>query len=303
MDIKPDNKLSGVLYGAAAFTAWGFLPLYWKLLDKVPAIEIIAHRVIWSFVFVGLILMFTKSWRKFTLVLKNKKNLVFILMCSVLITINWFTYIWAVNSDHIIESSIGYYINPLIAVLLGMTVLKEKLNIYQYVSLGLAFVGVVMITIQYGKIPWIALTLAISFGLYGLFKKLIVVESIVGLALETAIITPFALVFITYKQLNGSGALGNGAILTSLLLAGAGVVTAIPLLWFARSTKRVKLSTIGFLQYISPTINLILGVFVFNETFTSADLISFGFIWSALLIYSVSQTELVKYQLPIFRKV
>jgi chloramphenicol-sensitive protein RarD len=294
MSNKINNKTIGVIYALLAFALWGVLPLYWKLLKEVSAEEILANRILWSFVFVGVLMSLFKQWDKFILILKSKKNLKLIFLCSIMITINWFTYIWAVNNDHIVDTSLGYYINPLFAVFLGVTVLKEKINKIQAVSLLLAAVGVILITIQHGKIPWIALTLAISFGLYGLFKKMLTVDSMTGLTLETTILMPVALVYVLFKQFTGAGALGTGSILTTVMLIGAGIVTATPLLCFAKAAKRVELSTIGFLQYISPTIGLVLGILVFKENFTSNHLVSFGFIWLALITYSFSNTNFKK---------
>jgi len=290
----PNNKNIGVLYALLAFVLWGGLPLYWKVLKTVSAEEILSNRIIWSFVFVSILMTMFKQWDKFILILKSKRNLKLIFLCSIMITVNWFTYIWAVNNNHIVYTSLGYYINPLFSVFLGVSVLKEKINKMQAISLLLAAIGVILVTIQYGKIPWIALTLAISFGLYGLFKKMLTVDSMTGLTLETAILMPVALAFVLFKQITGIGALGTDSILTTVLLIGAGIVTATPLLFFAKAAKRVELSTIGFLQYISPTIGLILGITVYKENFTSVHIISFGFIWLALIIYSFSNTSFKK---------
>ena len=294
LEIKRSNKTIGTIYAALAFILWGVLPIYWKVLKDVSSEEILANRILWSFVFVSLLMVFLKQWDKLLLVFKNKKNVKLAILCACMITINWFTYIWAVNNDHILDSSLGYYINPLFTVFLGVAVLKEKINKAQIFSLLLASAGVIIIAVQYGKIPWISLTLAISFGLYGLFKKMLTVDSVTGLALETTILAPFALAFILFKHVSGNGAFGAGSIVTTLLLIGAGIVTATPLLWFAKAAKRVELSTIGFLQYISPTIGLILGIFIYKESFTTMNFISFGFIWAALIIYSFSHSSFKK---------
>ncbi|KKM10687.1 transporter [Clostridiales bacterium PH28_bin88] len=286
--MKFDSKFIGLCYGTLAFTAWGFLPLYWKLLATIPAEEILAHRILWSFVFVSGILFYSGNWNNLKQVLKNRNNLLTIFLCSVFISINWFTYIWAINSRHVVEASMGYYINPLFVVFLGITVLKEKITFWQTIALIIAATGVVIITVQYGKVPWIALVLATSFGIYGLLKKVLKVDSVLGLALETAFITPAALAFILLKQMSGTGAIGVVSLSTTTLLMGSGVATATPLLWFARGAQRIELSSIGFLQYISPTISLLLGVFVFKEAFTRVHLFSFGFIWAALMVYSWS---------------
>lgn len=287
------NSISGVFYGAIAYVVWGFLPIYWKLLKDIPADEILAHRIFWSFLFVGGILLLKNGVGALKETLRDGKNVRNVLLCAFFITINWGLYIWAVNSGNILQSSMGYYINPLMVVLLGMTVLKEKLNKLQYVSIGFAAVGVAIITIQFGRIPWVSLLLAATFALYGLFKKLLNAESLVGLALETTAIMPLALSYILYKLFSGQSALYSVSLPTIVILLFSGVATATPLLWYAMGAARVKLSTMGFLQYISPTISLVIGVFVYGEKFTSTHLLSFGFIWIGLIIYSFSNFEVI----------
>lgn len=289
-DLK--KRRSGILYGISAYIAWGFLPLYWKLLKQVPADQIISHRIVWSFIFVTVMMIYYKNLGSLKEAIKDKKKLLLVSFCSVLITINWFTYIWAVNSGHIVDASMGYYINPLMSVLLGIFVLKERLNAMQYGAIALAAAGVLVIALEYGKFPWIALTLAVSFALYGLFKKMLHVESMTGLGLETAILTPFALFYMLYCQGKGIGAFGSLSLPLTLLLLCAGIVTATPLLWFAKAARSVELTTIGFLQYISPTISLGLGVFVYGEPFTGERLVSFGLIWVALMLYTLSHAGL-----------
>ncbi|HYE82952.1 MAG TPA: EamA family transporter RarD [Clostridia bacterium] len=293
-DSKNKNSIIGVFYGAIGFTAWGFLPIYWKLLDEIPADEILAHRIFWSFLFVGGILLFKNGIGTLKETLKEGKNVRNVLLCAFFITINWGTYIWAVNSGNIVQSSMGYYINPLMMVILGMTVLKERLNVLQYVSIGFAAIGVAVIAIQFGSVPWVALLLASSFALYGLFKKLLKAESLVGLALETTVLVPLAFGYILYKLISGQSALYSVSLSTLILLTFSGIATATPLLWYAMGSARVKLSTIGFLQYISPTISLFLGIFVYGEKFTRTHLLSFSFIWIALVIYSFSNMEALK---------
>ena len=290
-DEKRSPSTVGFLYGVAAYTLWGFLPLYWKMLDRIPAMEILAHRISWSFVFVMGILVFQGKLGEYRLVFQNRSNLVRILWATSLITVNWGLYIWSITSGHVVEASMGYYMNPLIVVLLGVIVLKEKLNRWQVVSLVLAALGVAIITIQHGRMPWIALILAVSFALYGLMKKMIPVGSTTGLAVETTLLMPLTLTYIFLKQINGIGALGKLSLGTTLILIGSGVATALPLLWFAKGARRVPLSTMGFLQYIAPSISLMLGIFVFKEQFTTVHLLSFGSIWSGLLIYSISQVR------------
>lgn len=287
------NSLVGVFYGAIAFIAWGFLPIYWKLLKEIPADEILAHRIFWSFIFIGGIVLFKNGIGVLKETIKDRKNVGYVLLCAFFITINWGMYIWAVNSGNILQSSMGYYINPLMVVLLGMTVLKEKLNWLQYVSIAFAAIGVAIMTIQFGSIPWVALLLASTFALYGLFKKLVKAESLVSLALETTVLMPLALGYILFKLFSGQSALYSVSLSTLVILIFSGVATATPLLWFGMGSNRVRLSTMGFLQYISPTISLIIGIFIYGEKFTSTHLLSFGFIWAGLIIYSFSNIEAI----------
>ncbi|MDW7673403.1 MAG: EamA family transporter RarD [Bacillota bacterium] len=284
----------GLAYGVLAFSAWGVLPLYWKLLEQIPAGQILAHRIVWSFFFVAAILAMGKKWLIFKEVLTSPKKVALIALCSVIISVNWFTYIYAVNTHQVVEASLGYYINPLVSVIFGLAFLKEKLSQAQWVAVLMAAIGVVVMTVQYGKIPLIAMTLAISFAIYGLLKKLIKVDSVASLALETAVLVPIALLYLGYKQIAGVGAIGviPGSIL--LLLIASGVATAAPLLWFAKGAQRIELSTIGFLQYLAPTISLGIGIFIFNEPFSKTHLISFGFIWIAIIVYTLSKTGIFK---------
>lgn len=296
------NSFIGVCYAIAAFTAWGFLPLYWKALEQVPAMEILAHRILWSFVFVLTAVLMYNRWKNFKEILLNKSNRLTILLSTLLISANWFIYIWAVNNEHVVDASLGYYINPLLTIFLAMVILKERLNFWQLISLVLALIGVLIITLKYAQIPWIALSLALTFAMYSLVKKLSNFDSVNGLALETITVVPISLIFIIFKQVDGTAAFGISSIYTTLLLIGAGVVTALPLLWFAQGARRVSLSTIGFIQYIAPSITLFLGVFLFKEPFTTLHVLSFGFIWCALTLYSLSQTRFMQHRQPKYFK-
>lgn len=289
-----NEKTAGVLYAVTAYILWGILPVYWKLINSVSSIEILSNRIVWAFVFTILIILVTKQWNELKFIAKDKEQMFYILIASILIAINWGLYIWAVNSDKIVDASLGYYINPLLAVALGVVIFKEKLSYWTGAALTIASIGVIIKTVQYGKIPWISLGLAISFGLYGAIKKSVKANSIVGLTLETAMLTPIAAAYIVSRQVSGVSAFSTEGTLAILLLIGAGVVTAIPLLLFASSAKRLPLSLIGFTQYISPTISLIIGIFVYNEGFTTVDMIAFCFIWAALIVYSFSQMNLAK---------
>ena len=297
---KNDREL-GIFYSAMASTIWGLLPLYWKLLKQIPAGELLAHRIIWSFVLLMIILSFTKKLSIITKQFSHGKSIVLILSCSILMSINWLTYIWAVNSNHVIEASIGYYITPIVAVILGVVILKEKINKYQKIALLFAIVGIVILVAAYGKIPWISLILAASFGLYGLFKKMANVQPIIGIALETAFMFPISLIYILFKQTNSSVYYGTIGLLNALLLFNSGIATVIPLLLFAQGTKRVDLAISGFIQYISPTISIMLGIFLFKEKFTGTDAISLACILSALIIFSLSNL-LMKYEIYISDK-
>ncbi|WP_409270923.1 EamA family transporter RarD [Neobacillus sp. SCS-31] len=287
---------TGVYQAGFSYLLWGLLPIYWKLLGNVGAIEILANRVFWSFIFMLFVLRVTKKLSPFLDILKSfkseRKQLYALAIASILISINWFVYIWAVNSGQMIEASLGYYINPLVSVVLGLVVLKERLNGAQYASFALALIGVAIISVSYGRIPWIALALAFSFGLYGLAKKLIKVDSAVGLTLETMVATPIAAAYLLFILEDGTSAFLHFGIGTHLLLACTGAATALPLLLFAGGVQKIPLSMLGFLQYIAPTISLMLGIFVYGENFNGLQLLSFIFIWSALTLYSLSRTKL-----------
>lgn len=304
LEEKDQRKIyiRGIAYTVAAFTAWGILPLYWKALKQVPAGEILAHRIFWSFIFAAAALFIYGRRNEFISMLSIRSNRVYALLCAGLISANWFTYIWAVNAGHVVEASLGYYINPLFSVFLGVVVLKEKLNFWQVCSILLAAAGVAVITATYGRIPWIALILTLTFGIYGLVKKLAGIESLMGLTLETVVIAPAALGYIVFKQAAGTGNLGYSLSLAALLVF-SGIVTGLPLLWFAKGAQIVPLSTVGLTQYLAPTITLFLGVFIFREPFTSVEAISFGLIWVALLIYSLSGMRwMYRLQPRLFKK-
>jgi chloramphenicol-sensitive protein RarD len=285
-----ENAL-GILYIVGAYIIWGVLPIYWKFLNEVPALEILAHRVIWSFIFVLIIVAFRK--RKllknfFQVQMSQKKTWFGLLLASLFISINWLTYIIAVNTNHIVEASLGYYINPLVTVILGVLVLREKINKWQVVSFILAGIGVIYMTISIGKLPWIALALALSFGFYGLSKKLIMVDSILGLLLETLFILPVALLFLAYLGINGQHSFLTVNLKIDLFLLGTGIATAIPLLWFGIGAQKIPLYMLGFLQYIAPTISLILGVLLYGEPFTKDHVITFACIWAAVAVFTIS---------------
>ncbi len=289
MNVK--HEQTGILLTAGAYLLWGFLPIYWKSVNHISAGEILAHRIIWSFVFMLLLVALLRKWpsvmEECKAILTNKKQLIAIIFASIMITLNWLIFIWAVNSDHVLQASLGYYINPLISILLGILVLKESLTKRQLVSFILAGAGVLFLTVSYGVFPWVSLLLAMSFGLYGLFKKRLDVGAFASLTIETMFITPLAIIYLLIIPENVFHSNTIFAPVT-LLLIGAGIVTAVPLLLFAGGARRIPLAMIGFLQYIAPTIMLILGVFVYNETFTTSHLIAFALIWVALINYMLS---------------
>ncbi|OIU70850.1 EamA family transporter RarD [Rossellomorea aquimaris] len=292
------NEQTGMIYTAFSYFLWGILPIYWKWLNHVSADEILANRIFWSFWFMLLFLFFTKRWKAFTSYIKTsltkKKQLLALLLASLLISANWFIYIWAVNTDQMVEASLGYYINPLVSVLLGVFILKESLSKAQVVSFILAAAGVLILTFSYGDFPWIAMGLAFSFGLYGLAKKMIKVDSAIGLTLEMMTIAPLSLIYMGYLYSEGTPSLFTISWGTDLLLMGAGAATAIPLLFFSKGAQQIPLYMVGFLQYIAPTITLILGVMVYGETFSFTHLISFMFIWVALAVFTGSRIRFAR---------
>lgn len=289
---KLNAQKAGVAVAVLAYTVWGILPLYWKLLDDALASEVLAHRIIWSFVTVLILIGIKTNWgvirQSWHHLASNRKQLLAMLGASALISGNWLTYIWAVNNDKVIETSLGYYINPLFSVLLGVIVLKERLSFFQKVAFILAGGGVLLSTLHYGALPWVSLVLATTFAFYGLAKKVLNLDTLSGLFFETLFALPVALSFAIGVSLMGKGGFGIQNPTLSLLMAGTGVVTALPLLWFAYAAKRIPLSTLGFIQYIAPSINLFLGIFIFKEPFTWWNFSSFLLIWIALALYSLS---------------
>ena len=281
------KSISGVICGASAFLIWGISPLYWKLLMSVPALQIAAHRVVWSFVFIIPIVALGKRKSEFFSALTDQRAMALLVLTSLLVGCNWLTYIWAINSGYLLQASLGYYINPLVNVLLGTVFLKERLRIYQSVAVILAAAGVLYLTVVYGQFPWISLLLAFTFGFYGLIRKVIQVGSLAGLGMETLLLTLPALGYLIFTDMQGSGAFLNLQVGIDLLLIGTAFITAIPLVLFAMSARRVQLTTLGFLQYIGPSGMFLMAVFLFKEPFRSEQLISFILIWTALVVYSI----------------
>ena len=277
----------GILYGIGAYVLWGFFPIYWKWLQDVPALQVIGHRIGWSFILLLVYIIARGQWQEFRASAMNWRTIGIYSIASVLLSFNWLIYVWGVNAGFIVETSLGYFINPLLSVLLGVVFLRERLRPMQWIPVGLATIGVIYLTFAYGRLPWIALSLAFTFGFYGFVKKLSPLGSLHGLTLETGIVFPVALIYIAILGFNGSGAfLAEGANI-DLLLIGAGVVTTIPLLMFASAAKQIPLTIVGLLQYIAPTIQFLIGVFIYKEAFDFSRLIGFSIVWVALIIFAV----------------
>lgn len=276
----------GIIYAAIAYILWGAFPAYFKLIQAVPAMQIVGHRIIWSFFFL-LAVVIARHELPALKAAATPRILALYLVAGILLSINWLTYVGAVNAGFVVEASLGYFINPLVSVLLGTLFLKEKLRPWQWVPIGLATAGVIYLTLSLGSLPWISLVLAVTFGLYGLMKKLTPLGSLHGLTLETVTIFIPALGYLLFTEASGVGAFGHASLLTSLLLALTGVVTAIPLLLFSSGAQRVPLSTMGLLQYISPTLQFLFGIFMFGEPFSHDRLIGFSIIWAALIFFTV----------------
>lgn len=288
-----ENYKQGIFFGLAAYVLWGILPVYWKALELVSPFEILSSRFMWSCVFVLLLIIFQKKWPLFTKEVKhvfsNVKTGAAMIAAGITISFNWGTFIWAVNNGHIVETSMGYYINPLVSILFAVVFLRERLDKMQLAAITCAFIGVASMVYSFGKIPWVSLTLAFTFALYGLLKKILPVSALTSIMLETLLITPLALVYEYSLWQQGVSFYASGNLQVIMMLTGAGVVTAIPLLFFTAGARLLPLKIIGFLQYISPTLTLLIGVFVYNEAFTASHLLAFGWIWTALLLFIVSQ--------------
>ena len=280
----------GLISTLACYILWGLLPLYWHVLEHLNPVFILANRIIWSAVFTVSILLVTGKLGEVKAVFRDKTKMRFMIPAAIAITINWGVYIWAVNSGHILDSSIGYYMNPLVVFAIGMVLFHEKSSVIDWISLGLATVGVLIATIAYGAFPWIAVVLALSFGLYGTLKKLGGVSGITSIAVETIILAPFALLFLAFSPASHAS-IAQLTPLTATLLFLTGIVTATPLILFTFGVNRLPLSTVGFLQYSSPTLQLLIGVLVFHEVLTQDRIIAFAFIAVALVLYTIGMVQ------------
>lgn len=276
----------GALAAAFCYLAWGLVPLYWQLLAEVSALELIAHRLVWSLVFVAVLLLWRGGLAEFRAALGTGRGFALNLLSSALLTGNWLVYVWGVNHGHVIECSLGYFLVPLLNVALGRWVLHEQLRPAQIVAIGCAALGVAIQVLQLGRLPWIALALALTFGFYGLLRKRSALGPLTGLAVETTLLAPFAIALLFWRHHTGEGALGHASAGTQALVFSTGVVTAIPLLLFAYGARRIRLTTLGLLQYIAPTVQFSLGVAVFHEPFARDRALAFAFIWAGLAIYT-----------------
>jgi len=280
------SAFTGLSAATTAYLIWGLSPIYWKSLSTVPAFEILMHRMIWSFVFLCPLIFLTGRRGTFKAAVTSPKVMLILLATTLLVGFNWYLFIWAINSNHILQTSLGYYITPLVNVLLGMVFLKERLRRTQVISLGLAVFAVALMTIRYGHFPWVSLALAFSFAFYGLIRKIAPVGALVGLTIETMVLSVPAVVYLGYIDTLGKGSFLRVAAGIDLLLAGTALVTALPLLLFTIGARRLHLATIGFLQYLAPSCTFLLAIAVYNEPLARPQLVAFILIWTALILYS-----------------
>ena len=282
-----DERRTGVVAGLVAYGLWGVFPLYFPLLEPAGGLEIVAQRVAWSLLVIAVLLSLRRNWGQVRAIGRDRRALLVLPAAAVFIAVNWLVYVFAVNAGHVVEASLGYFINPLVSVVLGVVVFRERLRRLQWVAVGVALLAVLVLTVDYGHPPWIALGLAASFGLYGLMKKLVRVEAAPGLFVETAVVFLPALAVIGVLEGRGDAAFGHAGVGQALLLVSSGLATAVPLLLFAAATRRVPLSTIGLLQYVTPLLQLSIGVFVNHEAMPPARLAGFAIVWLALAVFTV----------------
>ena len=281
----PDSARTGSIYAVAAFGFWGLTPIYYKLLPHVPPAEVLAHRVLWSVIFGAVFVSLSRSWPAVRSAVSDRRTLGALVVTALLVSTNWLVYIWAIANDQVMSTSLGYYINPLVNVLLGMLFLAEKLNRARMVAVALAVAGTANLAFSVGSLPWISLTLAFSFGFYGLIRKRLGLPGLAALFVETLLVAPLALLALGWFHHDGHGAFGSDLV-TSLLLVLAGPVTLLPLLWFAEAARRLPLVTVGFFQYLGPTLTFLLATLVYDEVFTVPWAVTFALIWSALAVFS-----------------
>lgn len=287
-------RRTGMIAALSTYIIWGILPLYWNLLARAGANEILAHRIVWSFFFMVIVLVVTRRWQSFKedcrALWQDKKRGLILLLAAFIISLNWLTYIWAVNHDHVIDTSIGYYINPLMSVLFGIVFFRERISGLKQISLLLAAIGIVLMTYQLGKLPWVAVVLAVSFSIYGALKKELHLNPFSSITLETLLMMPFAVPYIGMLMASPESHFTLATPNLALLLMGTGVVTAVPLVLFSYGANLLPLNVLGFFQYISPTIGLLLGIFFFHESFGMAQISALGFVWAAIVLFTVAES-------------
>ncbi len=298
MNSQRNTALVGTLYAIAAFVLWGALPVYWKVLHQVPPATILGHRIVWTLVFTLGLVSIRGHLPLLRAAFSDRRQRAAIILCAVTLTGNWFFYLYAVATDHLIEASLGYYINPLLSVLFGVVFLKERLAFWQIVAFFIAAVGVLVLTVAYGKFPWISFLIAFSFGLYGLIKKASGIDSRISITAESMVLTPFAALYLLVPLLRGGTFYLGLSPLVAILLAFSGVVTALPLIWFSKAAENIPLSRVGFAQYLTPSSFLLLGVVAYHEPFSMIQLLSFACIWTALLFFSLSRTPFFQLLTP-----
>lgn len=276
---------AGVAYAVAAYGFWGLNPLYFKAVTEVPALEVLAHRTLWTVVLLALLVSLGRRWSAIVDALRDRRTVLLLCLSTLVISVNWLIYIWAIFVERVLETSLGYYINPLVSVLLGVVVLRERLAPLQALAVLLAALGVLNLALGAGGLPWVAISLALTFGLYGLIRKTARIGAAEGLLVETSLILPFALGYLLFIAAEGTGSFATESRATDLLLIAAGPVTMLPLVWFASAARRLPLSLVGFFQYIAPTCHFLLAVFAFGEPFTRGHLITFLLIWTAVALF------------------
>ena len=294
----PDSR-RGIVLGALAYTLWGTFPLYWTLLEPGGAVEILAHRIVWSLLTMVLVLVLWRRVPQLKALLRDRRKLLIISGAAVVISINWGGYIWGVNNGRVLETSLGYFINPLVTVLMGVLVLGERLRRLQWVAMGIAFVAVVVLTIDYGRPPWVALVLAFSFGTYGLAKKQAAVGAVESITVETVVLAPFAAAYIAWLVATGQSNFGSHGLGHAALFTTTGIITAVPLMLFGAAAIRVSMVSLGLLQYLAPTIQFALGILVFHEDMPASRWIGFGLVWVALVMFTVEALNHRRRQLSL----
>lgn len=285
--MSASEQTKGAWYAALAYAVWGFFPIYWKFLSGISPLQLTCHRIVWSFLVLFILISRSNEWQVLWAALRSPRVVGIYTVAAITIAVNWLIFVWAVSVQQIVQTSLGYFINPLLSVVLGVVFFRERLRHLQWVSVSLAAAGVLYLTIALGTPPWIALSLAASFGTYGLMKKIAPLSALQGLALETAILFPPAAAYLISAELAGNGALLHSGLLRDLLMFGAGPVTTFPLLLFAAGVRRIPLSLVGMLQYINPTMQALIAVFIYHEPFTRVQLIGFGLVWAALALFAV----------------